>query len=58
MTHKIVAKLDKSGSEGLKYNHYVFGKPGSEINGGFYIDKALENPPDFIEIEIAQVKGG
>jgi len=58
MTHKVVAKLDKSGSESMKYTHYIFGKPGSEINGGLYIRKDVMIVPDFIEIEIAQVKGG
>jgi len=57
MTLKIVAKLDKSGSESRIYHHYTFGKPGSDVNGGFYINKTMVNPPDSIEIEIAQKKG-
>jgi len=52
MTLKIVAKLDKSGSEYRIYHHYTFGKPGSDVNGGFYINKTMVNPPDFIEVEI------
>jgi hypothetical protein len=57
MTLKIVAKLDKRGSENSQYNHYTFGKPLSNINGGVYIKKIEVNPPDVIEIEIEQRKG-
>jgi len=48
----ITAKLDKKGSEATKCFHYIFGKPGGEVSGGVYIDKKMEYPPDFIEIEI------
>jgi len=53
MTHKVVAKLDKKGSEQGVYWHYTFGVPKSDVNGGFYVKKDIEFPPDFIEIEVA-----
>jgi hypothetical protein len=53
----IIAKLDKKGSEVAKCWHYIIGKPMAEVSGGIYIDKEMINPPDFIEIEIPQVKG-
>jgi hypothetical protein len=57
MILKIIAKLNKRGSETAQYNHYTFGKPGSDVNGGVYIKKSTTNPPDVIEIEIEQKKG-
>ena len=56
MTHKVVAKLDKKGSECGVYWHYTFGSPQTDVNGGFYIKKSLDFPPDFIEIEVAKKK--
>lgn len=42
------ARLDKAGSEGTKYNRFVFGRTGSPINGGFYVDKELKPPDEII----------
>jgi hypothetical protein len=56
MTLKLVAKLDKKGSEASHYTHYIFGKPGSPVNGGVYIEKSMPNPPDFLELEFKQEK--
>ena len=52
----LVAKLDRKGSEAAECFHYTIGKPGHEVSGGIYIAKKMEFPPDFIEIEIPQVK--
>lgn len=53
----LVAKLDRKGSEAAFFSHYTFGHKGDDVVGGVYINKKMENPPDFIEIEVAQVKG-
>jgi len=52
MTLKLLAKLDKRGSETAIYNHYIFGRPGSPVNGGVYIKKDSKNPPDEVVITI------
>jgi hypothetical protein len=52
MTSKVIAKLDRKGSECTKCYHYIFGKPHADVSGGLYIRKDMKNPPDFIEIEI------
>lgn len=52
MKTTLVARLDKKGSEAAECFHYIFGKPGSNVSGGVYINKKMEYPPDFIEIEI------
>jgi hypothetical protein len=57
MKATLVAKLDRKGSECAKCWHYVFGRKGADVSGGIYILKTEPNPPDFIEIEIPQVKG-
>lgn len=57
MKLKLIAKLDRKGSEAAKSFHYTFGRHLDDVRGGVYIKKSAENPPDEIEIEIAQVKG-
>lgn len=54
-TLKLVATLDKKGSEGLPLNHYTFGKPGADVSGGPYIKKSATTP-DFIELELKDRK--
>jgi len=52
METTIVAKLDRKGSETLPNWHYIIGKVGDNISGGFYVDKKMEFPPDFLKIEV------
>lgn len=52
-TLKLVATLDKKGSEGLPNNHYTFGKNSSDVKGGVYIKKTATTP-DFVEQEIKE----
>ncbi len=54
MKISVIAKLDKSGSEATRTFHYTFGSRKDPVSGGFYIDKAMEYPPDEIHIEISR----
>lgn len=56
MIKKLVAKLDKKGSEVATHNHYTFGTRKDVIAGGFYIDKRIKEIPANIEIEIKEEK--
>ncbi len=47
------AKLDVKGSELSKYSHYVFGKLGANLSGGFYLAKGSVLP-DEIVIELPE----
>jgi len=51
MKMSIVAKLDMK-SRTSKCLHYTIGKVGDKVSGGFYIDREMKFPPDFIEIEV------
>lgn len=50
-TVSLVAKLDVKGSRGAKCYHYTFGRVGSPISGGLYIQKDL-TPPTALAIDI------
>ena len=53
----ISARLDKKGSETLRYNHFVFGRLGTDLSGGFYLNKNIVLP-DKIVIELPVEKEG
>ena len=53
----ISARLDKKGSEALKYNHFVFGRLRADLSGGFYLHKNAVLP-DKIVIELPTEKEG
>ena len=50
-TVTLVARLDKAGSEQANCYHFVFGKLGSTIGGGFYVNK-LSPLPTALAIDI------
>jgi hypothetical protein len=43
-TVTLVARLDKAGSEQANCYHFVFGRLGSTVSGGFYISKSAPIP--------------
>ena len=49
----VPARLDKKGSEAAKYNHFIFGRLGTNLSGGFYLHKESELP-EVIVIELPE----
>lgn len=43
-TVTLVARLDPAGSEQADCYHFVFGRLGSAVSGGFYISKSAPLP--------------
>ena len=50
----IVARLDVKGSEGAECYHFTFGKVGSPLSGGFYLQKSIE-PPTALAVDIPNI---
>jgi hypothetical protein len=55
MLMELKATLDVKGSETRSCDHYVFGKLGSAVSGGVYIQKCMNEPPDELVITFKKV---
>ena len=54
----VPARLDKKGSEAAKYNHFIFGRLGTNLSGGFYLHKESELPEVIvIELPVKEKEG-
>lgn len=54
----VPAGLDEKGSELSKYNHFVFGRLGANLSGGFYLHKEVECPETIvIELPVKEKEG-
>lgn len=53
---KALIAIRDDGYEGKSYDHYTFGKPGDDLNGGFYVKRAEARVkgPNALDIMIAE----